>query len=811
VSIVLALDDAVLAPSMRAWPLEALVGESKLLNEDFGIGVPIIVAIVVKDGSYKFVDFAEMERVAQATTAAILTKRKPAPGREKDGHRTQCRAPMVLKSKSKTSPLIYGTDKVVLEDPGCAERCVAHSSQRCVEELIRRRDPLDYAYVASSTMLRPTGCGAAVLEVEDRLPGEPGPEIILPPTDLLEARSARRYNECQIIGAPSKAYDEDTYAVGRLRRRPRSLYDGERHEIEEKRRLAANRAAVRARLAEVVHGNAFFSMRQKLTKRKLRAKALRLAAKYAVGGRGTGDSDAIWQKRLQSSDVVEVVGDWEKRRHSITGDCFYHNTDQLAEPPRLRWDAPRDVWTLEGDVKEEEKREEAAPILETGNSRRSVRFLDDGSVAPDPEPGDPIDTPEEAYQRGVGSELIEDESLIRDLAEKLGGGHHADRDERRKGTDDLDDGRGMIDEDKPWQRSAPADIRETEWWSDSSDEAGDDEDWLEKLEGRDLPQDSRDAKDMRTMAVEQDIRLDASPVHAYQGAPPVHGVGELGWSPPPPMYGHQLWRRLEYHLRGRYWKVLPRVVPRLDFLERIRTSVTLASDAMCWANSLTTNSYPRIYLRGLERHTPNERSWGENKTDWRKPSDRHRVLPVIFVEDVMDDLEGILGKKRRRNEREGGYAAPLQIVECLERGPRAFTTVEEKVAEDEHAALLKLQSLDVAEDKLRERAIFAARTANLAELEECLDTFGLDIESRDNQGNTLFCLVVQQNEKTVAKYLLRRGSDINATNFKGNGPLHFAFGYGYDELGEYLLSKGADASLVNEAGHTCYEFNKMDR
>ena len=57
---------------------------------------------------------------------------------------------------------------------------------------------------------------------------------------------------------------------------------------------------------------------------------------------------------------------------------------------------------------------------------------------------------------------------------------------------------------------------------------------------------------------------------------------------------------------------------------------------------------------------------------------------------------------------------------------------------------------------MRERAIFAARTANLAELEECLDTFGLDIESRDNQGNTLFCLVVQQNEKTVAKYLLGR-------------------------------------------------------
>ena len=164
---------------------------------------------------------------------------------------------------------------------------------------------------------------------------------------------------------------------------PRSLYDDERFDIEEKRRLAANRAAVRARLAEVVHGNAFFSMRQKLTKRKLRAKALRLAAKHAVGGKGHG------RLRRHLAEAVTVirgcgnVGDWEKRRHAITGDCFYHNTDQLAEPPRLRWDAPRDVWTLEGEILWRRRINEAPPqILETGNSRRSVRFLDDGSWRP---------------------------------------------------------------------------------------------------------------------------------------------------------------------------------------------------------------------------------------------------------------------------------------------------------------------------------------------------------------------------------------------------------------------------------------------
>ena len=98
----------------------------------------------------------------------------------------------------------------------------------------------------------------------------------------------------------------------------------------------------------------------------------------------------------------------------------------------------------------------------------------------------------------------------------------------------------------------------------------------------------------------------------------------------------------------------------------------------------------------------------------------------------------------------------------------------------------------------------------MGELEACVDTFGLDIETVDVSGNSLLCLVVQQNEKSVAKYLLRRGANINHQNFKGNTPLHFAFGYRYDDLGKYLLSKGANSELTNEDGLTCYEFQRMD-
>ena len=119
---------------------------------------------------------------------------------------------------------------------------------------------------------------------------------------------------------------------------------------------------------------------------------------------------------------------------------------------------------------------------------------------------------------------------------------------------------------------------------------------------------------MRTMAVETDLRLDASPHHAYQGAPPVHGVGELGWSPPPPVYGHQLWRRLEYRFRGRYWKVLPRwCLVSTFYRESERLSRWLPM--RCWANSLTTN-VPEDLLAGPA--APHERAeLGENKTDWQ--------------------------------------------------------------------------------------------------------------------------------------------------------------------------------------------------
>ena len=84
------------------------------------------------------------------------------------------------------------------------------------------------------------------------------------------------------------------------------------------------------------------------------------------------------------------------------------------------------------------------------------------------------------------------------------------------------------------------------------------------------------------------------------------------------------------------------------------------------------------------------------------------------------------------------------------------------------------------------------------------------IDSVDDKGNTLFITAAQNGNKRIAKLCLRRGADINGANLTGQTALHYAFAYGFEELGNYLISKGADDTLVNAEGLTCYEGLTMD-
>lgn len=103
------------------------------------------------------------------------------------------------------------------------------------------------------------------------------------------------------------------------------------------------------------------------------------------------------------------------------------------------------------------------------------------------------------------------------------------------------------------------------------------------------------------------------------------------------------------------------------------------------------------------------------------------------------------------------------------------------------------------------RAILAVKNHNLLELEQVLDTEGVSVETRDQHGNSLFILACQQGSKKLAKFLLRRGADMNSQNNGGNTSLHYLYEYKFVSLAEYLVRKGANNSIKNGVGRTCYE------
>lgn len=83
---------------------------------------------------------------------------------------------------------------------------------------------------------------------------------------------------------------------------------------------------------------------------------------------------------------------------------------------------------------------------------------------------------------------------------------------------------------------------------------------------------------------------------------------------------------------------------------------------------------------------------------------------------------------------------------------------------------------------------------------------GTSVDIRDSNGNTLLMIAAQNGHEELCRMLVARGADVNACNARGNTPLHFAYGYGYVELGEYFRNEcdGRDDKL-NDDGESVYD------
>jgi len=99
------------------------------------------------------------------------------------------------------------------------------------------------------------------------------------------------------------------------------------------------------------------------------------------------------------------------------------------------------------------------------------------------------------------------------------------------------------------------------------------------------------------------------------------------------------------------------------------------------------------------------------------------------------------------------------------------------------------------------------RHGKFADAEQLINQpdWAVPVDYQDDQGNALLHVAAQNGSRRLVKLCLRRGANLNLQNLTGQTALHFAFGYGYNEVGDYLVSKGADDSIRNKDGLTCYE------
>jgi len=242
------------------------------------------------------------------------------------------------------------------------------------------------------------------------------------------------------------------------------------------------------------------------------------------------------------------------------------------------------------------------------------------------------------------------------------------------------------------------------------------------------------------------------------------------------------------------WRRLPRPVMRPGFLSRLGADQT-HTQGPDTVSSNTLNS--PLFLMPI------------SPVDACKYAPEEFLMQIesIFIPDVKKDMERAIATVERNIKREEELQHKMPTDDLLLFGEaKEFTSADALIArqqqEDKRAVSDPLE-------EAQERAILAAKSSNIAQMEDALAA-EIPVNTSDPYGNSLLILAAQQGSKRMCKFLLRRGANINQQSMAGNTALHFCYVKGQADLAEYLKSKGADDTIINADGLTCYEGISLD-
>ncbi|XP_072971321.1 uncharacterized protein [Typha angustifolia] len=107
---------------------------------------------------------------------------------------------------------------------------------------------------------------------------------------------------------------------------------------------------------------------------------------------------------------------------------------------------------------------------------------------------------------------------------------------------------------------------------------------------------------------------------------------------------------------------------------------------------------------------------------------------------------------------------------------------------------------DVKDANKRMALHFAAMDGRKEVCEYLIEELKLDVDPRDDDGETPLLHAARQGQLSTAKYLLEQGANPSTSSNLGATALHHAAGIGNIELMNLLLSKGVDVESQSDAG-----------
>lgn len=162
------------------------------------------------------------------------------------------------------------------------------------------------------------------------------------------------------------------------------------------------------------------------------------------------------------------------------------------------------------------------------------------------------------------------------------------------------------------------------------------------------------------------------------------------------------------------------------------------------------------------------------------------VVESIFIPNAKKDMERVMATVERNIRREEELSRQLPTDDLL-----LFGQAKEMTSVDNFVAKQYKQDKDIYVDATQEaieKAVLAAKTSNIAQMEDALED-DIPVDTIDEFGNTLLMLAAQQGSKRMCKYLLRRGANVNSQNLSGNTCLHYCYAYSHHDLAKYLISR----------------------